>query len=154
MIFKIVASYCLFNMTEYFFHKLGHFRSRYNYIYDLHIVHHKEHYPATRLLSDKYRSRNEGIIAYTPPTIVLILFLFSLLDRSTFYHVFLQLLFHTITNDYIHTQIHTKNSWLERYKWFLESRRLHFIHHNKFTKNLSFGYDYSMDKLNGSYLKN
>ena len=31
--------------------------------------------------------------------------------------------------DYIHAAYHLKNSWLERYAWFQEMRRVHVLHH-------------------------
>jgi len=153
MIIKTFLTYYLFNSIEYVFHKLGHYRHKYNYIYNLHSHHHKKHYTITRLVSDTYEHNNEGIIAYVPPIMIVLYSLYLGLDSETFNHVFIQLVIHSFVNDYIHTQIHIRNSWLERYDWFRESRRLHFIHHNKLNYNMSFGFDYTFDKLNGTYLE-
>ena len=151
MILQIFITYIFYNIIEYTFHYLGHIRNKYNYIYKLHITHHKDYYPITNLLSTKFKGNNEGIIAYSPPTILLILILYNILNYKLFIQVLIQLTIQTGINEYIHTQIHTRDSHLEKYKWFLELRRLHFIHHNKLNFNYSFGIDYNMDKLNNTY---
>ena len=53
--------------------------------------------------------------------------------------MFLNLSFHIILNayisDYIHTEIHTEGSWLEKYNWFQNKRKVHLLHHKITTKN-------------------
>ncbi len=151
MILRIIGTYYLFTTIEYVSHRLGHYRSKINPIYFLHMEHHKKHYPITRLLSEKYQSQSEGIIAYSPVAALLFLSLYNLLAWETWMCVCIQLIAHAFINDTIHTQIHTKNSYLEKYDWFKKQRQIHFIHHTKLSKNYSFGIDSTMDKINNTY---
>ena len=51
-------------------------------------------------------------------------------------------------SDYIHTNIHIKNSWLEKYSFFIKCRNIHLLHHKNFTKNYSLsGYDNTFDHI-------
>jgi sterol desaturase/sphingolipid hydroxylase (fatty acid hydroxylase superfamily) len=137
----------LFNLIEYSFHKLGHYYHPYNYVYYLHKNHHKD-YPMTDLYSETYRGRIDGILAFFIPSIIITLFLYSLLDIYIFKIISGELVCLTIISDTLHTQIHTKKSVLERFKWFRENRRLHFIHHQAVNKNFSFaGLSHDTDKL-------
>jgi sterol desaturase/sphingolipid hydroxylase (fatty acid hydroxylase superfamily) len=153
MILQIIATYYTFLLTEYIFHSLGHIPHKWNLIHKLHITHHKDYYPITKLTSDKYESGGEGMIAYVPPSLIISFIMYLILDRQTYIISTIQLLLHAIINDYIHSQIHTTDSWLERYKWFQSCRRSHFIHHRKLTKNFAFGYDYTIDKIRETYIK-
>ena len=147
-----IATHLLYNTIEYIYHVLGHYKHKYNYIYKLHITHHKDYYPITLLQSDIYKSNHEGFIAYTPPSLLLLIILYNILPIFYFYYIITQLFISASINNYIHTQIHLKITWLDKYDWFKEHRRLHFIHHRKLNKNYSFGYDYTLDKLNDTYL--
>jgi sterol desaturase/sphingolipid hydroxylase (fatty acid hydroxylase superfamily) len=149
--FITIITYYSFIFLEYSLHRLGHFRHRYNYIYHLHFKHHKDHYPVGSLLSDSYRSNNEGIIAYVPPILLILGILYTMIDGQIWGQIVIQMGFHTFINDYIHTQIHLKNSWLEKYEWFKKERNLHLEHHLHLQKNLSFGVDHTMDKLNHTF---
>ena len=151
MIVRTILTYYGFIFTEWIFHRIGHIRDERNYIYRLHITHHKVYYPINRLLSDTYESGLEGVLAYLPPSLLIWIILYLLLDFTTFTLVSIQLIIHAFLNDYIHTQIHISDSWLERYRWFQHCRRIHFIHHKKLFKNLAFGGDFTMDKLSGTY---
>jgi sterol desaturase/sphingolipid hydroxylase (fatty acid hydroxylase superfamily) len=149
--FITITTYFSYLFLEYSLHRLGHLRHRYNYIYFLHSKHHKEHYPVNNLLSDKYRSNNEGIIAYVPPIILLFGILYPIIEEEVWIHMIIQMTIHTFINDYIHINIHLKNSWLEKYEWFRKERHLHLKHHQNLQKNFSFGVDHTMDKLNHTF---
>jgi sterol desaturase/sphingolipid hydroxylase (fatty acid hydroxylase superfamily) len=147
MILTLIAGWYLYNLTEYFFHRIGHYPHKYNYIYHLHRKHHIA-YPITDLLSDKYRGRGEGLIAFIPPTLILFYILCLLVSPITFRILLVELGSLTLISDFIHTQIHLKKSPLDRFACFNERRRIHLIHHQKFGKNFSFaGLSHASDKM-------
>jgi sterol desaturase/sphingolipid hydroxylase (fatty acid hydroxylase superfamily) len=143
-----VIAFFLYNSAEYFLHMLGHWRHPWNWVYSLHITHHKDHYPITDLQSDVYRGRNEGVIAFLP--------VFGLSEVillwNAYYEISGLMIIFLVVSEYIHTQTHLKESWLDRFEWFQKQRQRHFKHHRKLTKNLSFaGLSYTMDKWMGTY---
>jgi sterol desaturase/sphingolipid hydroxylase (fatty acid hydroxylase superfamily) len=147
MILTLIFGFYLHNLTEYFFHRMGHQAHQYNFIYRLHKDHHLN-YPITNLTSDKYKGRKEGVIAYSIPSFIVIYSLYCLFDPKTFKILTLQLAFMTYFSDLIHTQFHLKDSYLSKYEWFRERQRLHFIHHRRLNKNFSFaGISYAGDNL-------
>ena len=73
-----------------------------------------------------------------------------MIDSYTSFIIISQLLLFAYISDYIHTEIHTFGSWLEKYEWFIHRRNSHFIHHKKHRKNINI-IDYTFDKLNNTY---
>ena len=51
---------------------------------------------------------------------------------------------------YFHTHIHTEDSWLDKYSWFIKMREIHFNHHKNTTKNFNV-IDMNIDKLMETY---
>ena len=152
--FTLISGWYIYHLIEYAFHKLGHYNHPYNYIYYLHKLHHTN-YPMWDLISPEYRGRKEGLIAYSIPSIFVSITLYLFLSYRTFIVIVVELVCLMIISDIIHTQIHTSNSWLERFDWFKENRRLHFIHHRRLDKNLSFaGLSHSVDKTLGTFKNN
>ena len=131
----IILTWYFFHAIEYCFHKLGHSRVYGGHIYKLHMNHHQIHYPITKLKAlAPYKAGNEyyltdGVVAYLPPSILIAIVLYNLLEFYIFLFVGSEIIFIATISDYIHGQIHIENSWMEKYKWFQESRRIHFIHH-------------------------
>ena len=148
-----IGTHYIYNALEYILHKVGHYRHKYNYIYKLHILHHTKHYPPTSTQSDTFRSNYESVIAYTPPIIFILYGFYTIIPAHYFIFFVSQIGVNIYINDYIHTQVHLHKSWLEKYEWFLKVRRLHIIHHKQFNKNMSLGYDYTIDKLLNTYLE-
>jgi len=153
-LYLIIPTWYLYHTIEYCYHKLGHSRIYGSYIYKLHMNHHRIHYPITQLKApEPYKGGDEyyftdGIVAYLPPSLLIAFMLYILLDFYIFLFITLEIICIAGVSDYIHTQIHTEKSWLEKYKWFRESRRIHFIHHRRLHLNYSFaGLDYSIDRL-------
>ena len=143
--------YYLYILSEYIFHYLGHIRHKYNVIYLLHITHHKKYYPINNFESEKYRSNNEGVVAYVPLYILLIGILYHIFEYRYWIFIIIQSTLHTYINNYIHQNIHLKNSWLTRYEWFRKAKQLHYKHHQNWDKNYSFGIDHTIDKINKTY---
>jgi len=148
-----IGTQYIYNGFEYLLHRLGHYKHKYNYIYKLHMLHHKKYYPVKSLQSDTFRSNWEGVLAYTPPTIILLYGFYNIIPTLYFISFTSQIGINVCINNYIHTHVHLHKSWLEKYDWFLEVRRLHLTHHKKLYTNYSFGYDYTIDKLSNTYLE-
>jgi len=148
-----IATYYMYQALEYASHILGHYNHKYNYIYKLHILHHKKYYPVTDLRSDTFRSNGEGVVAYAPPTLCVVYGFYTILPTLYFVILLFQFGINIGINDYIHKHVHLRESWLDKYEWFVEVRRLHLTHHKKLTTNFSFGYDYTMDKFSHTYLE-
>lgn len=148
-----LITHFVYNSIEYLFHKIGHYKHNYNYIYKLHIIHHKKYYPVHSLQSDTYRHNNEGSIAYIPPFSILIYLFYHGLPFTYFIFFSIQIGITIFINNYIHKNVHLKETWLDKYEWFLEIRHLHLTHHKKLYSNYSFGYDYTIDKLANTYLE-
>jgi len=54
---------------------------------------------------------------------------------------------------YLHDQYHIKDTWLERYTWFIERRYRHFYHHGHHMSNMSLGgIDTTFDKAFGVFV--
>ena len=153
-IFIIIPTWYLYHIIEYSFHKLGHSRIYGGYIYRLHMNHHRIHYPTTQLKAPApYKAGDEyyladGIVAYLLPSFVILCMLYILVDLYIFLFITLELICIGGISDHIHTQMHIEKSWLEKYEWFRENRRIHFIHHRKLHSNYSFaGLDYTIDRV-------
>jgi sterol desaturase/sphingolipid hydroxylase (fatty acid hydroxylase superfamily) len=81
-------------------------------------------------------SGGEALIILGSLFLIPIYFIFSFYDFivlsfTSFFYVYI--------SDLIHVQIHTKNSWLENYLFFLNFRKYHFQHHHFLKHNLSLG---------------
>jgi hypothetical protein len=152
-----VPGYILYNIIEYSLHKLSHNAKYGGFIYSYHRKHHTKHYPITKLIDKppyktdtKFYILTDGLIAHSVPITFIIVTLYNLLNK----YVFLNLSFHILLNayisDYIHTEIHIEGSWLEKYTWFQNKRKIHLLHHKYTTKNMNV-IDNTMDKLLNSY---
>ena len=152
----IISGWYIYHFMEYLFHYIGHSRKYGGHIYTLHMNHHKIHYPINKLIDyAPYKTGNiyyisEGFVAYVPPSILIFIGLYNILSQYNFILILLEFSIIGIISDYIHTNLHIRDSWLERYKWFLERRRLHLIHHKKLNTNYSV-IDFSIDKLARTY---
>ena len=148
-----IPSWFLYHSLEYLLHSLGHSYKYGSYIYKIHKNHHTIHYPSNKLLSNEYRTTSlwglpEGVIAYGPPMLLFFFFLSFTVKFGTFLIITSELLFISYLSDYLHSQIHLNGSWLEKYKWFLIKRELHFNHHKKLNTNYSLGgITYVFDKI-------
>lgn len=157
LILTILVWY-FYNFIEYIFHRLGHSKKYGGIIYKLHMTHHRINYPFNEPIKKKpYRTNNtyyipDGYVAYIPPSILLVYILFKILNLYTFLYIITEIIIITYPSNYIHNEIHIKNSWLEKYKWFLYCRNQHIIHHKNPTVNFSFsGLDNNIDRLFGTY---
>lgn len=158
-LYSIIPSYIYYNIFEYFLHSLGH-NSKYGlYIYKYHKKHHKIHYPANKLLDYKpyktdykFNLFSDGLVAYSLPILFLGFVNYKVLDYESFVNLSINLFIFTYLSDYLHTEIHTKDSWLEKYEWFLKKRKIHFLHHKNVKKNKNV-LNLKIDKFMNTYLE-
>ena len=150
-----IGTFYVYNLFEYIFHRLGHIRNKYNIFYISHIKHHKLYYPANRFVRSDVHSDREGLKVYTPLALFVLYIFYNILNYYYFIFFTSEIFILFLINDYIHNQIHLKDSWLERYNWFIKCRELHYIHHKKFINNSSFSnIDTTIDKLFNTFIEN
>ena len=143
-------------LSEWFIHKLCHIRSPWTQV--LFRAHHKHHvtYTTKKFIMDKpYKSAGSEIVVMP---LILSEWICCFMFMDTYYFILFTstTTFLLLVSDYLHSQIHIRNSWLEQNKitqsWFLELRKLHFIHHQNVHTNLSLGgITFIFDRIFGSY---
>lgn len=152
--FYIPTAWCIYHTMEYFLHRFSH-NPKSGYIYKIHKKHHTIHYPITKLISDKYKTDytygiSDGLLAHSPPVIIILGYFYLFLDYKSFINLSSLILYFSYISDYFHTHIHTKNTWLNKYSWFLKMREIHFNHHKNTTKNFNV-MDTTIDKIYNTY---
>ena len=141
-LYLIILSWYLYHFIEYSLHKLGH-SSYSGYINKTHKNHHIIYYPPTKLMDIlPYKTGyiygiSDGLITFGPLLLLLFSIFYYFLNTYYFNRITPQILLFAYTQDYIHTHIHIKDSWLERYQWFHNIRERHFIHHRQYNRNLN-----------------
>jgi len=152
--FYIPGAWFIYHTMEYFLHRFSH-SPKSGYIYKIHKKHHTIHYPITHFMSKEYKTDYtygipDGLLAHGPPTISIIGFLYLFLDKDIFLKLSSCILFTAYISDYFHTHIHTHDSWLDNYRWFIKMREIHFNHHKNTRKNFNI-IDMNIDKLMKTY---
>ena len=152
-IFLSVITYYSYLLVEYTTHRVSHYKHKYNLLYHNHMNHHRVHYTFKEAVDilpfryDTYLNMPISFILHTP----LLLIIYYLLYRYLYtYSLFIitEINILLFVSDYIHTNIHVKNSWLEKYSLFIKCRNIHLLHHKNFTKNFSLsGYDNTFDYI-------
>jgi sterol desaturase/sphingolipid hydroxylase (fatty acid hydroxylase superfamily) len=149
---EVGAVWFIYHLFEYGFHRLGHWKSPWNYIHTLHNKHHKDYYPVTRLQSDQYEGQYEGLVAYIPLGCLTAYGMSWIVSRESMIWMIYEFIFLAVINDYLHGQYHRKNAWLSRFNWFQRQQKLHFNHHKNVETNFAFGgLTYIFDKMFGTY---
>ena len=142
MINIVCFSWIFYNSIEYCLHKLSHYPKT-GFLYKIHKKHHTIYYPSNKLMdTGEYKTGYtcglpDGLIAHGPPTILMIGSLYFFLEYDFFIKSAVNILLFAYISDYFHTQIHIKNSWLEKYYFFNRLRFLHFNHHKDTKKNFN-----------------
>jgi hypothetical protein len=160
----MVGKYILFmmfawqvcNFIEWCLHLIGHVRIPifpFSEIHRVHMVHHKIHYPFNKLLSNGKYIDGGGAMAFGPIVLILLFLFYCIIPSYDLYCIFVLEAFILVgSNTYLHSQFHIKGSWLEKYKWFIHRRYLHFYHHGHLRNNMSLGgIDPTIDKLMKTY---
>ena len=142
-ILLVIPTWYVYNFIEYCLHKLSHSCKYGGYIYKVHSNHHKIHYPAYNFIDTApYKSTfllgiPDVIIAFGPIVSLITGVFYTILPFNIFLFIISEIYLLLFISDYIHTHYHIKNCWLEKYSWFLEKRKYHYIHHIKLNKNMS-----------------
>eukprot|EP00048_Salpingoeca_helianthica_P014832 m.223780 g.223780 ORF g.223780 m.223780 type:complete len:191 (-) comp16324_c0_seq1:266-838(-) len=145
-------AYYLTGIIAFTTHVLGHYRISERWFTAHTIGHHVHAYPPTRFVSDGFvNSPDPNDKFYGPaifgPAVAAVVLGFGL-------SVGLVMAFTGGTAawvaDYVHTGLHLKEFWMDRFALFRELRRLHVFHHKgNFRTNYGI-YDFSFDILWGS----
>ena len=77
-------------------------------------------------MSEKYNTDytygiSDGLLAHGPPTLTIIILLYYFLDYNSYIKLSSSIIFFAYISDYFHTHIHLKNTWLDKYKFFLKN---------------------------------
>jgi sterol desaturase/sphingolipid hydroxylase (fatty acid hydroxylase superfamily) len=145
-----VATYYSTSFVQMLFHRIfGHTR-RIAKIHDVHVGgHHAQYVP--QLLSDRWiRTERHITWYYAIPFTPMVLTAFWLLPLSLFVVHTLSLAFSVWWHVYLHRQYHVRGVWFERFAWFREKRRLHFVHHQHPRRNYAI-VEYGWDRLLGTF---
>jgi len=153
-ILLLIPTWYVYHFIEYSLHILSHNYKYGGYIYKIHSNHHKIHYPITKFLDKApFKSSTifgipDVIIAFGPASLLITSILYNILPTNIFLFVITEIYLLLYISNYIHKQLHIDGSWLEKYKWFLEKRQYHYLHHTRLNKNMSLsGLCSTYDKL-------
>jgi len=147
----------LSNLVDWILHTLSHVKTSipiWSSIYKIHMQHHKEHYPTSRLLQEGPYKDGGGTWAFGPIIMCFWVVFFLLFRAKVAVLMIFESSTFTYVSDYLHQQYHIQDSWLEKYQWFLERRRRHFYHHGHHMLNMSLGgIDPIFDRLFNTYVE-
>ena len=156
-LFFSVMTYYSYLFVEYGIHRFSHYKHKYNLFYYNHIKHHKKHYDYKNVIAkspfkcDTYFYMPVSALLHLP---ILLISYYLVYQYLYYYSLFIitEVNILLFISDYIHTNIHIKENWLEDYSFFRKCREIHKIHHKNYTKNYSLsGYDNTIDYLFETY---
>jgi len=146
----VIFTWYIVNGIEWVLHMLSHSRIKlpfFRNLHDIHMKHHKVHYPVKHLLKPGPYEDGGGIMVYGPLVLLLAITAFVILPFRYAVIFDVEALTVLSVSTYLHDSFHIEDHWLERYDWFLKQRALHFYHHGHLKKNMSLsGIDTTMDK--------
>jgi len=152
-LFFSVLTYYSYLLGEYAIHRFSHYKHKYNLLYFNHMKHHKNHYTYSEVMKkspfkcDTYFYIPVSLILHTP-ILLTIYYLIYVYIYAYSYFIITEINILLLISDYIHTNIHTVDNWLEDYTFFQQCRSIHFLHHKNLKKNFSLsGYDNTFDQL-------
>ena len=137
-----VGTWYFCNLTDWLLHTMSHISTRVpilKTIHNIHMTHHKIHYPITKLLRPEPYSGGGGEFAFGPIIATIFGLMYILLPTRISWVVILETLVFTLVSDRLHVEYHTQGSYLERFDWFLRRRERHFWHHKHLRENMSLG---------------
>ncbi len=145
-----VVTYYGSSLVQTLFHRIfGHAR-RIPKLHDVHVSGHHAQY-AQQLLSDRWIPTEQHITwYYAIPFTPMVLTAFWLLPSDLFVVHMLSLALTGWWHVFLHRQYHVRGVWLERFEWFREKRRLHFVHHKRPRRNYAI-VEYGWDRLFGTF---
>jgi len=145
-----IATYYATSFLQAFFHRIfGHTR-RIAKLYDVHVGGHHAQYAAQMLSNRWIRTEQHITWYYAVPFTPMVLAAFWLLPFGLFVVHTLSLAFTIWWHVFLHRQYRVRGVWLERFEWFIEKRRLHFLHHERPKRNYAI-VEYGWDRLFGTF---
>jgi sterol desaturase/sphingolipid hydroxylase (fatty acid hydroxylase superfamily) len=124
-----------------------------------HMSHHLIMYPPHNLSSDVYKSsgKDSSVIIFTLAALIImcITTLVSLLLLHSISIMITNIIVITtngLLHNYIHDSFHLNKSWLDKFEYYKEIKRLHYIHHTNMKKNFGI-FSFFYDKLFGTFKK-
>ena len=142
LITSIVCTWYFCNLVDWLLHTMSHIPTKIpilKTIHQIHMTHHKQHYPITKLLRSKPYKSGGGEFAFGPVILVLYTILYLILPKRIIWIVLIQSTAFLLVSDKLHVEYHLQGSWLERFDWFLRRRERHFWHHKHLRQNMSLG---------------
>lgn len=139
----LTINFCALNLIEYFIHKLSHNYKYGGILYKIHHKHHTIDYPPNQLTVKKY---DENSPDTRGPNIMFGIFYYFIIYHFLPLYYYILFVIQTTIFVYfmnmIHNYYHLEHSFLEKYNWFKEKKRLHHIHHINTYKNLGISFNY------------
>jgi sterol desaturase/sphingolipid hydroxylase (fatty acid hydroxylase superfamily) len=149
LLLTIVSTYYIASLVQTVFHRLFGHVPRIARLYEVHVKGHHAQY-ARQMVSDRWIPTEQHIMwYYAVPFIPIVCAAYCLLPGTYFLAHLCGLAFAIWWHIYLHRQYHVSAVWWERFAWFREKRRLHFLHHQKPHKNFAI-VEYSWDLLFGT----
>lgn len=146
---SVTATYYLASLVQTVFHRLFGHVPRIARLYEMRVKGHHAQY-SREMVSDRWIPTEQHITwYYAAPFIPIVCAAYCLLPGIYFIAHLCGLAFAIWWHIYLHRQYHVRGAWWERFAWFREKRRLHFLHHRKPHKNFAI-VEYSWDLLFGT----
>ena len=145
-----IATYYGASFIQTLFHRIfGHTR-RITKLYDVHVGGHHAQYAPQMLTNRWIRTEQHITWYYAIPFTPMALTAYWLFPLSLFVVHLLALALAIWWHVFLHRQYHVRGVWLERFEWFREKRRLHFVHHKRPRRNYAI-VEYGWDRLFGTF---
>lgn len=145
-----VGTYYVASLVQVVFHRLIGHAPRGIKLYKIHVKGHHAQY-AREMLSNRWVPTEQHITAYYAIAFIpIVCAAFCLLPGLYFMVHICGLAFGIWWHVYLHRQYHVRGVWWERFAWFREKRRLHFVHHQRPHKNFAI-VEYSWDLFFGTF---
>lgn len=142
LVFSTICTWYFCNLVDWLLHTMSHIPTKFpilKKIHQIHMNHHKQQYPISKLLQSKPYKSGGGEFAFGPVILLLFMVLYLILPGRIIWIVLAQSTLFLLVSDRLHVEYHLKGSYLERFDWFLRRRERHFWHHKHLRQNMSLG---------------
>jgi hypothetical protein len=146
----VVVTYYLMSILQAVLHKAYGHRKRIAAVFSAHAIGHHGKYNPNNLRTETFVDLESHALNYYGIPIVIVALLVYLLAGPLVMTAHLVGVFATFRwNIYLHEHYHLIDTPLERFAWFREKRRLHFIHHRDARYNFAV-VEFWIDNLMGT----
>jgi len=128
-----IANYYLTTLAIW----VGHWYSHQNNspLASFHILGHHAFYPDSKTLVSRTfiygQGRRSSIYALLPWLLLQTVLQFTILSLRNYVICLGGEIAIVVLINYLHTEMHVRDSWLENFSWFIRARRVHAIHHDR-----------------------